>query len=138
MTKFILLFSPLFLIVSCSEEKTSNEVIETEKPTVASSLKSEVTDYQVKTIYSDEQGWGYQILKDGKTLINQPNIPAVQGNKGFSSKENAFKYRELLYKRELTEIEKEKLIYSTTKRHLDSFENRMSSFQLIKNCCIIK
>jgi hypothetical protein len=118
MTKFILLFSPLFIIVSCSEEKTSNEVIETEKPTVASSLKSEATDYQVKTIYSDEQGWGYQILKDGKTLINQPNIPAVQGNKGFSSKENADKTGQFV----LSKIYKGQFPPMVTTEELDSLD----------------
>jgi hypothetical protein len=38
------------------------------------------------------------------------------------SKEEAFQFRETLYKRELTEREKEILIYSTTKRRLSEWE----------------
>ena len=33
--------------------------------------------------------WGYQLLKDGKLMIDQKNIPAIQGNRGFSTKEKA-------------------------------------------------
>ena len=40
-------------------------------------------------------------------------------------KEEAFKYRQVLYKRELTEAEKEKLVYMQTKRHLESWQSCM-------------
>jgi len=33
--------------------------------------------------------WGYQLLKDGKLMIDQKNIPAIQGNRGFSTNEKA-------------------------------------------------
>jgi hypothetical protein len=39
-------------------------------------------------------------------------------------KEEAFNYREILYKRELTENEKEKLLFLKSKRQLENWENR--------------
>jgi hypothetical protein len=39
------------------------------------------------------------------------------------SKEDAFKYREILYKRELTDAEKERVLFLQNKRQLDSWEN---------------
>ena len=40
------------------------------------------------------------------------------------TKENAFAFRDQLYRRELTDKEKEKLLYNTTKRKLNSWESR--------------
>ena len=34
-------------------------------------------------------GWGYEILVDGKVYIHQENIPAINGNKSFRSKSDA-------------------------------------------------
>ncbi len=39
------------------------------------------------------------------------------------SKDEAFRFRESLYKRELSDSEKENFLYSTTKRKLSSWEN---------------
>lgn len=36
-------------------------------------------------------GWGYEINSKDKVYIHQENIPAIQGNKGFASKEDAEK-----------------------------------------------
>ncbi len=41
-------------------------------------------------------GWGYKIMKDGQLSINQPTIPAIQGNRCFSSKEKAEKTAEFI------------------------------------------
>ncbi|GAB4133684.1 MAG: hypothetical protein Fur0041_06160 [Bacteroidia bacterium] len=38
---------------------------------------------------SDDQGWGYDLYIDGKKSIHQPFIPAVSGNRGFATKEEA-------------------------------------------------
>ena len=43
-------------------------------------------------IYSNEsdlKGWGYDIYNDGQIYIHQPNIPAIPGNRGFSSQQHA-------------------------------------------------
>jgi hypothetical protein len=45
------------------------------------------------------KGFGYNILMNGKVIVHQPTVPAVRGNSGFSSEEDAGKTAELvLYK----------------------------------------
>ena len=46
-------------------------------------------NFTVKTIFSPDIGWGYQILNNDKLYINQPHIPAVAGIKGFSDESKA-------------------------------------------------
>lgn len=40
---------------------------------------------------TDTEGFGYDIIMDDHTYIHQPNIPALPGNKGFQTEENARK-----------------------------------------------
>lgn len=47
--------------------------------------------YSIETYLNENKTWGYRILKDGAQFINQPHIPAVQGNAGFSNQEKAEK-----------------------------------------------
>jgi hypothetical protein len=97
-------------LLSCAEQKTETQTpatpnatekqtstsIESNKSTVDSTTASnKKTDYSVKSIQT-ENGWGYQIFKGKKLLINQPTIPAVQGNKSFSSELDAIKVGELV------------------------------------------
>lgn len=42
-----------------------------------------------KIIPSVDLTWGYDIYLDGKLVIHQPLIPAVSGNKGFATQEQA-------------------------------------------------
>ena len=89
------------LLVSCmgvSEEKSIDqldhefEVVQAkENPSkLETAAKETVTDvYSVKTQFTPEHGWGYQILNNGDLYINQPHIPAVAGNKGFDSEAKA-------------------------------------------------
>lgn len=46
---------------------------------------------EVKVIYSDTIGYGYEIYNDGKLYIRQPIIPAIQGKQGFKSEFDAKK-----------------------------------------------
>ncbi len=41
-------------------------------------------------------GYGYDVMKEGKVIIRQPTIPAISGNKGFASKEDAEKVGNLM------------------------------------------
>ncbi|MFH0896100.1 MAG: DUF4907 domain-containing protein [Bacteroidota bacterium] len=43
------------------------------------------------SVYPVDHGFGYDILMNGKPYIHQPYIPAIQGNKVFSSVEDAQK-----------------------------------------------
>ena len=51
--------------------------------------------YETK-ITQQETGFGYQIVKKNKVLINQPFIPAIQGNKTFKTEEDAQKTANLV------------------------------------------
>ena len=46
---------------------------------------------EVKTYQNDStlKGWGYDVYADGALYIHQPAIPAIPGNRGFSSQHNA-------------------------------------------------
>jgi hypothetical protein len=41
------------------------------------------------TTFQQKNGWGYEIDVDGKTFIRQTVIPAVNGESGFASREQA-------------------------------------------------
>jgi hypothetical protein len=73
--------------------------------------------FTIKT-YTVEKDWGYDILKNGKVLIHQPNIPAVAGNRGFRSKEDAEKVALLMKKK----IEKNIMPPTIEIRELDSLK----------------
>jgi hypothetical protein len=116
MIKYLFLSFAVYLIVSCNDAQSNKKDLKKEDSSESNALKTESFEYEMKTIYSEEQGWGYQILKNGKTLINQPNIPAVQGNKGFSSKKNAEKTGQFV----LSKIQKGQFPPMVTPEELDS------------------
>lgn len=84
---FILSFQVLLSCNTSGDKKSLDE----EKDTKSEQKKSVDPEFTIFPIQVDGLGWGYQILKDGKLLIDQQNIPAVQGNKYFVSKEDAEK-----------------------------------------------
>ena len=51
-----------------------------------------VNGYTFKT----DNGWGYTITVNNKVFIKQSMIPAVEGNKGFSTQEDAAKVGQLI------------------------------------------
>lgn len=96
----------LLLLVSCAG---SDEPVETDPavppvkdtvlvPAVSNNVpvgNSSSATYTFETFENTAiEGWGYRILMDGELYINQPHIPAVQGNKGFSTEEDAAKTAE--------------------------------------------
>jgi hypothetical protein len=50
-------------------------------------------------IYKIGNGWGYDILKNNKTYIHQPYIPAVEGQVPFSTRGSARKTGHLVIKK---------------------------------------
>lgn len=74
-------------------------------------------NYIVKS-FKTSNGWGYQILKDKKVLINQPTIPVIEGNKAFSSKKEALKVANLVK----VKLEKGQFPPSVTKSQIDSLK----------------
>lgn len=51
------------------------------------SLQKKNPSYSYTTLANSDRSFGYDIYVNGKLLIHQPTIPAVQGNNGFSSKD---------------------------------------------------
>lgn len=49
--------------------------------------------------YRVENGWGYTITKKGKTIINQPFIPGVEGKKPFKTRKDAAKTGRMVIKK---------------------------------------
>ncbi len=45
------------------------------------------------------KGWGYDILTDGKVFVHQNIIPAIPGEYGFRTKEDALKVGKVVYNR---------------------------------------
>jgi hypothetical protein len=93
----ILLTIPLLAATSGCDEKKKSDVNAMQLPaqsTVAfnpyKDAKLTVEVFKIDSIeHNGYHGWGYDILVDGKIYIHQPNIPAIMGNNGFSSEENA-------------------------------------------------
>jgi hypothetical protein len=85
--KRILFFLCVYIFVACSNDP--KEVLNNKKTTL---IKNKTApEYTYLTVQNQNSEWGYQLFKDGQLMINQQNIPAVQGNKGFSSKNDAEK-----------------------------------------------
>jgi hypothetical protein len=78
----------LIFVVACSQapEKSADK-----DPAGDANMTLSSEKFEVITSVNPDQSYGYQILKDGKLMIDQKNIPAIQGNRGFSSKSDAEK-----------------------------------------------
>ncbi|HXA01909.1 MAG TPA: DUF4907 domain-containing protein [Cytophagaceae bacterium] len=53
-------------------------------------------EYTFKTFPTSNEGWGYSILKEGKQVIRQNQIPAIQGNASFANEADAEKVAKLV------------------------------------------
>jgi hypothetical protein len=91
MSKIYLIIAFFYTLISCGEKKINSKVESIESVTKDKTTNVETVNYSVKTIQSEKESWGYQILKNNKAIINQPNIPAIQGNKGFTNEKMAKK-----------------------------------------------
>ncbi|MCE1167033.1 MAG: DUF4907 domain-containing protein [Sphingobacteriia bacterium] len=63
-------------------------------------------------------GWGYQIIKNNKVMINQPTIPVIEGNKAFSTEKDALKVAGLVK----ANLEKGHFPPTVSKSQLDSLK----------------
>lgn len=94
MKSIVILFFSGFFILSCGADMSVKDIpilsIDTiiEKP-VDISVPNPAPSYTVEPFQKGEKDWGYRIMNGKELFINQPHIPAVQGNSGFSSEENA-------------------------------------------------
>lgn len=68
------------------------------KPSSPSQNESAIQNAALTYIIIDAPNstFGYDVLMDGKLMIHQTSIPAMPGNDGFSSKDDAAKVAELV------------------------------------------
>ena len=96
--------SVIFLLILCScsgndekkesvEQASSKKIAlkkENQNPPAKKTTKTTIPSTYTFNTIGTSGNFGYQIFDaSGKLVINQPNIPAVQGNKGFSSEKDA-------------------------------------------------
>tara|TARA_B110000879_G_scaffold15998_1_gene19699 strand:+ start:211 stop:609 length:399 start_codon:yes stop_codon:yes gene_type:complete len=73
------------LMVSCGTENRDDLDVKLEK----NSEQTSIPKYSSKVYYLQNVGWCYQVFRGTKMILNQKHIPAVQGIKGFETKEKA-------------------------------------------------
>jgi hypothetical protein len=77
------------ILISCSQT-TNNEKDRSSFKAKGHSLNVQKDPlYELIITQESSHEYGYQILKDGELMIDQKNIPAIQGNKAFSSRLDA-------------------------------------------------
>src|SRR5262249_54895613 len=92
--RILLLPALVWILFSCmhSQKKTPADVA---MVTSQDSITEKI--FQLKdTSGTALQEWGYDVFIHNKLMLHQPNIPAVQGNHGFSSAEDAKKVADLV------------------------------------------
>ncbi|MFK7808286.1 MAG: DUF4907 domain-containing protein [Saprospiraceae bacterium] len=82
----------LILTGSCGETNTKGLA---SKETSDRVIDKVPTGIVVKT-FPGENGWGYDILRNGKKYIHQATKPGIAGNKGFNTELQARKVGELV------------------------------------------
>jgi len=133
-----LILSLLFSFVNCSPSAEQHSVpgIDTDARATSTELNSAAADsvndpvseartsaspdrkIEVRTFQNESgiSGFGYDILMDGSVKIHQPNVPAVQGNNGFSSEAKARKAGEFAAQK----VRKNMMPPSVNAKELDS------------------
>lgn len=89
---FILLLVPFFIQTHARQTiglKTAKQIV--------FSIKTDSLTYQIIT--GINHTYGYDIYKNNQKLIHQPSIPCINGNKGFTKKEDAQKVAKLVIKK---------------------------------------
>lgn len=84
----------------------------TSAPDAAAMAKKGMIPIDGNTFKTDN-GWGYTITVNNKLFIKQTEIPAIEGNKGFATEEDAAKVAQLVInkiaKNESPAVKKEEL-----------------------------
>lgn len=89
MKLFYAIFFLFFISCNNSSKPVKEDLSDTKAKTTATTTNS--NEFAYLSIENTDGTWGYQLFKDGKMMIDQKNIPAIQGNRGFSTKEKAEK-----------------------------------------------
>lgn len=67
-------------------------------PAIQDDKKAKVgsNEIEVELFQNEDNSWGYNVNVNSKRFIHQPNIPAIQGHKGFNSGEEAKQVAQLV------------------------------------------
>lgn len=79
-----ILFIIFLLFSSCSSQENNTLSSPESERTV-----TENDNFTATPFYTDSIGWGYEIKENGKVVIIQKHIPAIQGMNGFKTEEDA-------------------------------------------------
>lgn len=79
----VFIFLGLF---SCSNKKNTPSI-----PPKNNRSNTASPGFTYRIEFKDGTGWGYQVFDGKKLILNQDHIPAIQGNIGFSNKDDAQK-----------------------------------------------
>jgi len=87
------IFVALMVLSACEQsEKTKKEDADIAQDEIQITQR---VNYEISTLHL-LKGWGYQIRKNGKLILDQPTIPGRPGLNGFQSQEDAQKVAELV------------------------------------------
>ena len=112
MKKYLIFTSAILFLISCGTGKNENAdegkdsaVVKTKTPMSHEEMEMKEMEERAKqqpqenpyknsnidvsTFKNKDESWGYSIAIDGRTYINQPNIPPLPGNKGFNTTDEA-------------------------------------------------
>lgn len=95
MKKYILIYFSFFIAVSFFSACSNNDDQKVTKEEMKKNGKVPVD----ASIFKTDKGWGYSILVDNKLFIRQDIIPAVEGNQGFATKDDATKVARFVLKK---------------------------------------
>jgi hypothetical protein len=87
MKKYILIYFGFFIAASFFSTCGNNDGQKVTKEETGKTGKVPID----ASIFKTDKGWGYSILIDNKLFIRQDIVPAVEGNQGFATKEDATK-----------------------------------------------
>ncbi len=97
MKKFTRLFAAVILYLTCTFTFAQSQNLPTQ-PSSPSQNESAIQNAALTYIIIDAPNstFGYDVFMDGQLMIHQASIPAMPGNDGFRSKDDAAKVAELV------------------------------------------
>ena len=124
------------LISSCSSSDQKNKNDNTNQLKLTENTKTNVTEntfevnskekmqLEIKTYLNTDKlkGWGYDVYLNGALYVHQPHIPAINGEKGFESKDEAKRVGDFVGKKIMNNI----MPPSLSIEELDSLKINMS------------
>lgn len=115
-TVTIFLISFLIAINLIPKRDTINSDAENEQSDINGINPYANADLTIMIIPAPNNTYGYNIIMGGRTLIHQPNAPALPGVEGFQTKEDAQKVAEFV----IEKIRRDDFPPSVSVRELDS------------------